>query len=288
MPDKNKKERQIILARTAGFCMGVKRAMQMVWDAVENAEDRPIYTYGELIHNPQTIDLLNKKGVKVACKAEDINGGTVIIRAHGISPDVRRRIESRKCHILDATCPHVKKLQAIVDEHSRKGYFIVVLGDKGHAEVMGLLGFVREGMTINSIEEINNVPLGKKICMVVQTTQNEDVFNLVANALKKRCSDSPDVLIFNTICRATHIRQQEVLKIAKQVDAMVIVGGYNSANTVRLATIAAEQGTPTFHIETADELPLAELCGYGNIGVSAGASTPDWLIEEVMTALKEM
>lgn len=282
---KKKAAADIMLAKTAGFCMGVKRAMSMAWRAAEEAEDRPIYTYGELIHNPQAIERLRENGIRVADDKKKPEGGTVIIRAHGISPEVRERLEKCKVHILDATCPHVKKVQSIIEEHSRAGYYIVILGDKGHAEVMGLLGFVKDGIAINSPAEIKKIPKEKKVCIVAQTTQNEGVFNDLTAAIKKHCSASPDIVIFNTICRATHIRQEEVLRMAREVDAMVIVGGYNSANTVRLATICREQGTPTFHIEVSEELDLKKLGQYTKIGISAGASTPDWIIEDVMKTL---
>ena len=283
---------RVKLAKNAGFCMGVRRAMDITLEAAMR-KDGPIYTYGPLIHNPQVLELLGDKGVN-ALNEEDWEkdlkeiGGkdsvTVIIRAHGITPEERQRIKDLGVRILNATCPHVGKVQGIIKRHAQQGYATLIWGDKDHAEVIGLLGYTGgKGIVINSLKELASLPQDEKICLVAQTTQDQHRFEEFAQAVQKKY---PGAKIFNTICESTHRRQQEVLALAQKVDAMVVVGGKGSGNTRRLAKISEEAGVPTFHIETDKDLDLKALSAYPAIGITAGASTPTWLIAHVVERLK--
>ena len=283
---------RVKLAKNAGFCMGVRRAMDMTLEAAMR-KDGPIYTYGPLIHNPQVLELLGEKGV-MALDEEDwgkdlreIKGKdsvTVIIRAHGITPEERQRIKDLGVRILNATCPHVGKVQGIIKRHALQGYATLIWGDRDHAEVVGLLGYTGgKGVVINSLEELAFLPPYEKVCLVAQTTQNRHRFEEFARAVERKY---PGAKIFNTICESTDRRQQEVLALAEKVDAMVVVGGKESGNTRRLAKISEEAGVPTFHIETEKDLDLKTLSAYPAIGVTAGASTPTWLIAHVIERLK--
>lgn len=283
---------RVKLAKNAGFCMGVRRAVDITLEAAMK-KDGPIYTYGPLIHNPQVLELLGDKGVN-ALNEEDwekdlqeIRGRdsvTVIIRAHGITPEERQRIKDLGVRILNATCPHVGKVQGIIKRQAQQGYATLIWGDKNHAEVIGLLGYAGgKGIVINSLEELASLPQDEKVCLVAQTTQDRHRFEEFAQAVQKKY---PGAKIFNTICESTHRRQQEVLALAQKVDAMVVVGGKGSGNTRRLAKISEEAGVPTFHIETEKDLDLKALSAYPAIGITAGASTPTWLIAHVAERLK--
>jgi 4-hydroxy-3-methylbut-2-enyl diphosphate reductase len=272
--------------------MGVRRAMDITLEAAMR-KDGPIYTYGPLIHNPQVLQLLGDKGVKALNEEEwekdlrEIKGKdsvTVIIRAHGITPEERQRIKDLGVRILNATCPHVGKVQGIIKRHALQGYATLIWGDKDHAEVIGLLGYTGgKGIVLNSPEELASLPPYEKVCLVAQTTQDRHRFEAFAEAVREKY---PGAKIFNTICESTHRRQQEVISLAQKVDAMVVVGGKESGNTRRLAKISEEAGVPTFHIETEKDLNLKALSPYPAIGITAGASTPTWLIAHVVERLK--
>jgi len=277
------------VAKTAGFCMGVKRAVDIVLEIAQKSSNRKIYTYGPLIHNPQTIDLLKKRGVFPIERIEDIepSGDTIlIIRAHGISPQERKIIRDKGVTIVDATCPKVAHVQSIIKKHAGRDYTTVIVGDREHPEVNGLLGYAGErGVVLSRENEVENLPDTDRICVVAQTTQNMDEYNKIVAGIRKRF---PDAVIFNTICDSTERRQTEVKELAQRADAMIIIGGKNSANTRRLADLSQQEGKPTFHIETVKELPDRAMAAYGNIGVSAGASTPNWIINRVVDTLTEL
>jgi len=270
----------IKLARTAGFCMGVRRAMDMVLDIARKGGKGPIYTYGPLIHNPQTIELLKKRGILPVGNIDEIREGTIVIRAHGIPPAERTRLKEKGIEIIDATCPKVARVQGIIRKHHSQGYTILILGDRDHPEVTGLLGYAGDrGFVIHRAEDLEGLTGSERVCAVAQTTQNVEEFERMAEAIRKRF---PQAVIFNTICDSTVKRQDEVRDMAGKMDAMIIVGGRNSANTQRLRAISEDSGTPTFHVETAGELWKTDLDSYENIGVSAGASTPNWIINGVL------
>jgi 4-hydroxy-3-methylbut-2-enyl diphosphate reductase len=280
---------RVKIAKTAGFCLGVRRAMNLILEAA-NKEKGPLYTYGPLIHNPQAIEMLESKGVRVIDPGGEFPSGDdetyIIIRSHGVAPEERRRLRASGARVGDATCPRVSRVQSIIKKHVRQGYIPIIIGDRGHSEVTGLLGYAGpEGKVVETLEEIDKLPELEKVCVVAQTTQDQEAFWKMARALKRKY---PDAVIFHTICDSTGRRQQEARSMALETDAMIVVGGRNSANTRRLAEICRETGTPTYHVETADELKAKTLLQYGTVGITAGASTPNWLIQQVVDRLEEL
>jgi len=274
---------KVKLAKTAGFCMGVRRAMEIVLTEV-NKGTQPLYTFGPLIHNRQVSALLETKGVKAIDHIEGLHDGTIVIRAHGIPPSERRRIKSSGLRIRDATCPRVAWVQAIISSHTKQGYHAVIVGDKDHPEVMGLMGYAHgKADAIRSAEEVAQLPRMKKLFVVAQTTQAGENFREVVKAIQDRF---PEALIFDTICDATSSRQEEVRAFSGHVDGLVVVGGYNSGNTQRLVQISRETGMPTFHVETEKELAKEELAAMEVVGVTAGASTPNWMIKSILREIE--
>jgi (E)-4-hydroxy-3-methyl-but-2-enyl pyrophosphate reductase len=274
---------KVKLAKTAGFCMGVRRAMEIVL-AENNKGTKPLYTYGPLIHNRQVLALLETKGVKAVDSIEALPEGTIVIRAHGIPSSERRVIKSSRLRIKDATCPRVARVQGIINSHTRQGYHAIIVGDKDHPEVMGLMGYAHgKAHAVSSAEEIAHLPRMEKVVVVAQTTQAGQTFKEVVKVIKDRFRDA---LIFDTICDATYNRQQEVRAFSGNVDGVVVVGGYNSGNTQRLVQISREAGMATFHIETEKELDKAKLADMDVVGVTAGASTPNWMIKSVVREIE--
>lgn len=280
---------KIRLAKTAGFCMGVRRAVETVLDLQRYSPPLPTVTYGPLIHNPQTLKLLASRGIREVSSVADVNGGTVIIRAHGISPQEREELVNRAELVVDATCPRVAKVQAIIKKHAAQGDLSVIVGDSDHPEVRGLMGFAAAGGIaipgVDALECLNDVPLDRKICLVAQTTQEVENFQAVSEAVKHKFRH---VRVYNTICNSTKKRQSEVAKLAGAVDLVVVVGGRGSGNTQRLVKVAQSQGTRTVHVETDDELSSDLLWDVQTVGITAGASTPNWLIMSVIDKIKEI
>lgn len=277
----------IKLATTAGFCMGVKRAVDMVLDLAQRKGQETVYTYGPLIHNPQTVELLKRRGIMPISSPEEIDradeGSMIIIRAHGISPAERAKLKAKGIRILDATCPRVGRVQAIIKKHANQDYTILIVGDEEHPEVNGLLGYTKgRGIVINHPADIDDLPDLAQVCVVAQTTQNPDEYKDIVDKVRKRF---PQAAVFDTICDSTEKRQTEVKSLAQETDVMIIVGGRNSANTKRLASLAESQGTPTYHIETVNDLSRKAISGVEKIGVSAGASTPNWIIDRVVDTI---
>ena len=277
---------KIKLAKTAGFCMGVKRAVDIALNIAMHKGTRDIYTYGPLIHNPQAVDFLCERGIVPVHNLDELGGGLIIIRAHGISPSERERLEKTGMKIIDATCPRVKHVQSIIKNHSLAEYSILIIGDREHPEVEGLLGYSNgKGFVVGSSEDLESLPSLEKVCIVAQTTQSMDDYAKIAEEIAEKCSSS---LIFKTICDSTEKRQAEIKELAEEMDAVFIVGGKNSANTKRLAKLAESSGKPAFHIETAAEIKDIPLGKYDNIGISAGASTPDWIINEIVAEIERL
>jgi len=273
---------RIIVAKKAGFCMGVRKAMDSVLDAAnkKGSDDGAVYTEGPLIHNPQVLEKLEKKGIRTLKEDTDLSKSTVVIRAHGITPKRRQELEASGAEICDATCPRVKRVQSIIKENTKEGYSTIIVGDEGHAEVIGLLGYTNgNGYVISSPEEVSKLPDMEKICIVAQTTQDMNTFALIAGELKHRYGNHK---VFDTRCSSTSRRQEEVINLSEEVDAMIVVGGRGSANTNRLVQISEKKGIPAFLVETEQELDLKKLADYGVIGVTAGASTPNWLLDRVV------
>lgn len=276
---------KVKLAKTAGFCMGVRRALEMVLSEA-NKNQGPIYTYGPLIHNQQVMDLLETKKVFVFKEGNARGPGTVVIRAHGIPPRERRLLKASGLRVIDATCPRVARVQALIRYHTGKGYTAVIVGDRDHAEVIGLMGHGNgKAFVVAEANEVDQLPEAEKVIVVAQTTQEKQTFDNVVAAVKRRF---PDAMIFNTICDATRNRQDEVRALASHVDAVVVVGGYHSGNTRRLAQVAQTTGLPVFHVETAEELDKERLASMEVVGVTAGASTPNWMIRKVVQEIETL
>lgn len=282
----NEGTRRIIVAKSAGFCWGVQRAFTKVLDiARHRPECHPVFTYGPLIHNPQAVKMLEQQGIGVLEEIPECAEGTIVIRTHGVPPAERGRLEASGARLCDATCPDVGVIQGTVRRHLRQGFYIIIIGHREHPEVKALLGFAeRRGACVNSPEEVSALPAElDRVCVVSQSTQQREKFDRLVALLKERY---PGCLVFDTICRSTDMRQQEVRELAREVDAMVVVGGRNSSNTNRLAEISRAMETPTFLIETDWEIEEAAFQGFRAIGVTAGASTPRWVIERVVEKLR--
>ena len=283
MQDENK----IIVAKTAGFCFGVKRAVNTVYEQIESG-DTEIYTYGPIIHNEEVVNDLAEKGVRVFENESDIEAldkGTVVIRSHGVEKKIYDIIEKRKLKLVDATCPFVKKIHNIVYEKGREGYEIIIIGNEKHPEVEGIKGWCVGPVTvINSEEEAEKyTPVNpEKVCLVSQTTYNYNKFHKLVEIIGKIAYN---VIIVNTICNATSERQVEARQIASKVDSMIVIGGKSSSNTQKLYEICSEECRNTYYIQTADDLKDVSLVT-GDVGITAGASTPKNIIEEVQANVR--
>jgi len=279
--------KKIIVAETAGFCMGVRRAVNMVLELVEETHE-PIYTIGPLIHNPQVVELLRQRGVIPVQRLSEIQKGTVVIRSHGVSPSIRRGLEEKRLRIIDATCPRVARVHRLVEQYAEQGALIIILGDPGHSEVEGILGFAgSNARVVQGPDEIPQLPEANSVLLVAQTTQSQKKFEETAEAVKKRyCElDTERVRIINTICDSTERRQAEVSELAKEAQAFVIVGGKESANTRRLQKLVQSSGLPAYLVESEDELDFEALLNVDKVGLTAGASTPNWMIRRVYEEL---
>lgn len=278
---------KIMVAKTAGFCWGVSRAVDLVTKAA-NEGNGAIYTDGPLIHNPQVLKVLESSDIHVSADVDNISEGTIAIRAHGITPDRRNHLKAKGLKIVDATCPHVGGIQGVVKQHAIQGYSIIIVGETGHPEVIGLLGFTQSrGYLIDCDEDIEKLPAlpPDKVCIVAQSTQSRARLYEVTEKIR---SLYPKALMFDTLCDVTSDRQDEILEMVKKVDLMIVVGGKNSGNTQRMAELSREAGVKTYHIETEDEINASDINGFEVIGLTAGASTPDWMIKRVQDKLESM
>jgi len=280
--------KEILIARSAGFCFGVKRAIAIADDTAARAQEggagSPIQSLGPIIHNPQAVERLGKKGVRVVDTVEEISCGKAIIRSHGVTRTDRAALEGKGVTIVDATCPFVTKAQEHARTLSREGYAVVVVGDPNHPEVKSIISYIEKGVPVlTSLQELKGAKGVRKAGIVAQTTQSFDnLMAFVTTAMKR----FPEVRVFNTICNATSLRQQESTGLAGKADAMFVLGGYNSANTRRLAEICRAINPRTYHIETAEELTPKMVEGANVVGVTAGASTPQWIIDGLLESFK--
>lgn len=278
---------KIIIAKTAGFCMGVKRAVDL---ALEYSSKNPegIHTLGPLIHNKQTIEVLKQRGVHTIDESKHLpDNSTLLVRAHGVPPSLQKRYTNQHT-IIDGTCPKVKTVHKVIERFRAQGYKIVITGDEGHAEVIGLLGYAGDaGYLVQTTSDIAKLPDFDKVCLVSQTTFDRTLFDTIAEKVRERYISS-DVVVKKTICAATDQRQAETEILAKQVDALIVVGGKNSANTQRLAKIGIDCKKITQHVETEDEIDWEMISQCKTIGVTAGASTPTWMIKKVYDYLRFM
>jgi (E)-4-hydroxy-3-methyl-but-2-enyl pyrophosphate reductase len=275
---------RVKVARSSGFCFGVRRAMDLALALAAKEHGVEICTDGPLIHNPQALEFLESHGIK-PLEGERIPAqGIVIIRSHGVSPRRRRALEQTGARIVDATCPKVKQVQSIIDQNAKQGAYILIIGDAGHAEVRGLVGFVGEhGKVIQTEEELADIAAGERICVVAQTTQNREKFQALAKKIRSRF---PQAKIHDTICEANRSRQEELKSLCETVDALLVVGGKESGNTRRLVEIAQSTGKPTFFGETEEDFDLDALKRFEEVGIIGGASTPDWVLDQVVKKLE--
>lgn len=276
---------EITVAKSAGFCFGVQRAVDSVYKELEENSGK-IYTFGPIIHNEQVVEDLNKRGIEVIDTVEqlkEIKEGTVVIRSHGVAKEIYDILEQQKLKMVDATCPFVKKIHNIVLDESNNGKTIIIIGNDNHPEVEGIKGWVNgEVIVINKEEQIEKLSLPEqtKACIVSQTTFNHNKFKYLVEIIRKK---GYDITVVNTICNATHVRQVEAQKISSKVDGMIVVGGKNSSNTQKLYDICRNECENTFYVQTVKDLNLHELKSLKSIGITAGASTPKNIIEEVRT-----
>ena len=274
---------EIFVAKSSGFCFGVKRAINIATDCAEHSRGG-IYTLGPIIHNPQVVKRLEQSHVYEKSDVDEIETGTVIIRSHGARLDEYKRAKEKGLAVVDATCPFVKKAQDIVSLLSSEGYVVVVAGEKDHPEVKGLVSYGASGIRVaDSPDAISDMPRCKKIGVVAQTTLPLERFEEIVSACLAKTAE---LKVYNTICNATSIRQKESAELSRKVDCMIVVGGRNSANTRRLAEICRRIQPKTHHIEVADELDPAWLGGASTIGITSGASTPDWVIEAAVERIR--
>jgi 4-hydroxy-3-methylbut-2-enyl diphosphate reductase len=272
---------EVKIADKAGFCFGVRRAIDLAEKTV--TKRYKVYTLGPIIHNPQEVKRLEKKGIKILKTLKKIKNGCVILRTHGIPFDLHQQLKKNKdIAVIDATCPFVKRTQDIIKQLSAEGLGncnkkIIVVGERIHPEVIALVSYGNGNCTvIENIKEAQNFKKNGSLSIVSQTTQNQKSFTDIVKILKKNYK----VKIFNTICKAALDRQMAAEKLAETVDLMIIIGGRNSGNTTRLAEICSNK-TKTYHIETASDIKEGWLLGISSVGLTAGASTPDWIINEV-------
>jgi len=274
----------IVLAKSAGFCFGVKRATQMAFDA--SSQHEQIHSLGPLIHSPQVVEQLEQQGVRVCKQVAEIPDGAVVVRSHGITADEMQDIDEKQLEVIDATCPFVKKAQDYAEKLSADGYLVVLVGEADHPEVQGIFSYAKgEAVVVTNAEEVDKLPSNRKIGIVAQTTQPfENLQEIVDACLVK----AKELRVYNTICDATTLRQREARQIAAEVDLMLVIGGFNSANTSRLARLCKEQQPETYHIETANQLQDEWFENKSRVGITAGASTPAWIIDEVLQRLNKI
>ena len=275
---------RVEVAKHAGICYGVERALRLAGEASESGS--PVHTLGPLIHNPQAVAALRQRGVKVATTLAEVDGGTLVIRSHGVEPAIIQAARDRGLDVVDATCPHVSKAHEAAAELHREGYIVVIVGEADHPEVEGILAHAEgQAIVVSSADELPERLGGRRIGIVVQTTQSARRLAEVVEAILPRASE---LRVFNTICSATGKRQQSAEELAETVDVMVIVGGHNSGNTTRLVQICQEVNPRVHHVETPDDLDPAWFEGAESVGVTAGASTPDEQMQAVIRAIEAM
>ncbi|PLX80836.1 MAG: 4-hydroxy-3-methylbut-2-enyl diphosphate reductase [Desulfuromonas sp.] len=276
---------KIVVAKSAGFCFGVKRATQMAFDAAENHSK--ICSLGPIIHSPQLVKKLEDGGVRVVKTPAEIGEGAVIVRSHGVTADEIAVIEALELEIIDATCPFVKNAQKHANSLSANGYHLILVGESDHPEVQGIVSYATDGpvTVVATPEDAERLPKAARYGIVAQTTQSFDnLQDIVTVCLRK----AKEVRVFNTICDATAVRQDEARAIAMEADVVLVIGGFNSANTTRLASICRDIQPETHHVETADDIEPGWLACSRTVGVTAGASTPAWLIEQVILRLQQI
>ncbi len=274
---------RVEVARHAGVCYGVERALRLAVEAAETGD--PVHTLGPLIHNPQAVSALKERGVAVANRLDEVSGGILVIRSHGVDPQIIADARAAGLHVVDATCPFVSAAHTCAEDLVREGYSVIIVGEEDHPEVEGIQAHAQHRATVvQSAEYLPDKLPSRKIGIVVQTTQSLSRLEEVVAALLPRVSE---LRVYNTICSATAKRQLSAEELAGTVDAVVVVGGHNSGNTTRLAEICESVNDNVYHVETAEELDPAWFKGLESVGVTAGASTPDPQMAGVVDAIRE-
>ncbi len=282
---------KVLRAQKAGFCMGVDLALCKLNELIQNtAERNAIFILGSIIHNPQVVREYAEKGVVTVRLPEEVPAGsTVVIRAHGVAKEIQNELSSRGVQVVDATCPKVAAACLLIERHTANGRTLLLYGEEAHPEVKCLLSYAAgEAVVFDSKDKCEELALdpGKKYCLAAQTTQDKDVFQAIIQFLQHR--KELDIKILRTICDATKQRQEEATRIAGLVDFVIVAGGYESSNTRRLAQVVRAHGAKALHVETADELPLEELKQYPRVGLTAGASTPKEVVDEIQRVLNSL
>ena len=278
----------VTVAKTAGFCFGVKRAVEKVYEQIEKGKT-PIYTFGPIIHNEEVVRDLEERGVKVLETEKELRqltDGVVVIRSHGVGKDIYDILEKNGIEIIDATCPFVKKIHRIVSEQNENGRRVIIVGNGKHPEVEGIKGWGNDDtLVIETAEEFEKLQIsdGEKLCIVAQTTFN---YNKFQDLVEKISKTRYDILVLNTICNATQERQVEARQIASQVDVMIVIGGRNSSNTQKLYEICRRECKETYYIQTLKDFKPEKAGSERSVGITAGASTPNQIIEEVHTNVR--
>jgi (E)-4-hydroxy-3-methyl-but-2-enyl pyrophosphate reductase len=277
---------EIVLAESLGFCMGVKRAVDMAYRALEKDPAHQVVTLGPLIHNTQETERLRHDGIAMADEANLPAGGTVIIRAHGVPPQAYDALKARGLRIMDGTCPYVHYSQRKAVELRDAGYSVVIIGDRDHPEIRGILGYIDDqAHVVRSVEEASALPFIARIGTIAQTTISPKKHQAIIEALRQRCAE---IRVCETICDATEENQKAIRNLSAEVDMLYVIGGRHSANSNKLVDSAREKCPRAVLIETAAEIDPADLRGVRRVGISAGASTPDWMIQQVVEALRRI
>lgn len=274
---------KISTPKQTGCCFGVNRAIKLTEETLLNK--RPVYIFGELVHNETITRKLSKKGLRVVRGIADVKGGVLIIRAHGISPEERGKAEELKIEIVDATCPIVRQAQVAAQKLEEEGYQVVIVGDKNHAEIKGILGHLnKEALVVGSCKEVDQKKLGKRVGLIFQTTHS---IELCRDVLTEVMKTAHEIKIINTICADIRKRQEDAVGLAQKADLMIVVGSHHSSNTIKLKKLCLKYNKNTIQIETAKDLTPRHVKGIKSVGIIGGASTPDVLIEEVKRRLKK-
>lgn len=278
---------EVLLAEEFGFCFGVERAVEMVEEAVQDGQ-RPIRSLGPLIHNAQEMERLGELGVSTIDTPNEAGSDTIaVIRAHGVTPQVQRELEERAATVIDATCPFVTRVQHLAERAASQGRDVVVAGNPDHPEMIGVVGYAPDNtFVVRDATEVATLPALRSPLVVSQTTIKLQTFLEVAEAVREKSDTEPQVV--NTICSATRDRQDAARALAGQVDAFYVIGGRHSSNSVKLLAVCQEQCTNSFLIETPAEINPDDLKGVRKVGVTAGASTPNWLIDQVVERLHQL
>lgn len=274
---------KLLVAETAGFCWGVRRALDQAVDLTKKT-DGPVHTYGPLIHNSQVLEQLKAQNIQALNGVEQVQGGTILVRAHGVRPEVIEELKARADNFVDATCPLVRRVQKALSTYIEKGYDTVIVGDGDHAEVVGLRGYTHDQCYVVADEtEVDALPTFDRVCIVSQTTRDDRTFDRVVDRIREKANE---VRAINTICEPTRDHQTETIELAQRADLMVVVGGRHSANTVRLVKLAKDEGARVLHVETDSELHPEQFTGCDTVAVTAGASTPEWMINRVVATIR--